>query len=134
MDTRRFVTHMRIVAGLAALISLAGCSSSKSSTPTSPGGGVSLSFSYTFPAVGSSSSQVFANAGSFAYHCAVHQGSGMTGTVVVDAASAVDSAVVQVGSGSSNVFNPASVTIKPGGLVRWVRPVGVSASNHTATR
>jgi len=66
--------------------------------------------------VGSSSSKVFATAGSYAYHCNAHQSLGMTGTVVVDAGSAVDSALVQVGAGGENLFTPAT------------------ASNHTAVR
>lgn len=134
MDARRFVTFGLVLAGLAAAVYLVSCASSGGGgSPTSPGGGT-VSFSFTFPSVGSSSSQVFATAGNYAYHCNAHQGVGMTGAVVVDAGSAVDSAIVNVGSGSTNVFAPSSVTIKPGGLVRWVRPAGVSASNHSAVR
>ena len=135
MDARRVFTFGLVLAGLAAAVYLVSCSSSGGGSPTSPGGGGgTVSFSFTFPSVGSSSSQVFATAGSYAYRCNTHQGSGMTGTVVVNAGSAVDSAIVNVGSGSSNVFDPSSVTIKPGGLVRWVRPAGVSAANHSAVR
>lgn len=134
MDARRVYTSALILAGLAAAVYLASCSSSGGGgTPTAPGGGT-VNFSFSFPSVGSSSLQVFATAGNYAYHCNAHQGVGMTGVVVVDAGSAVDSAVVNVGSGSSNVFVPSSVTIKPGGLVRWVRPAGVSATNHSAVR
>lgn len=137
MDARRVFTSGLLIAGLAAAVYLVSCSSSGGGgSPTSPGGGGggTVTFSFTFPSVGSSSSQIFATAGNYAYHCNAHQGAGMTGTVVVDAGSAVDSALVNVGSGSSNVFSPSSVTIKPGGLVRWVRPAGVSASNHSAVR
>jgi len=136
MDARRVFTFGLVLAGLAAAVSLVSCSSSGSGgSPTSPGGGGgTVSFSFTFPSVGSSSSQVFATAGNYAYHCNAHQGVGMTGAVVVDASSAVDSAIVNVGSGSNNVFEPSSVTIKPGGLVRWVRPAGVSTSSHSAVR
>ena len=136
MDARRVFTWGLVVAGFAAAVYLSSCSSSKSSAPTAPGGGGggggTVNFSFSFPNVGSSSSQVFATAGSYAYHCNAHQGSGMTGTVMVDAGSAMDSALVQVGMGG-NLFTPATVTIKPGGLVRWARPSG-TASNHTAVR
>lgn len=135
MDARRGFTWAMVLAGLAAAVYLASCSS-KSDSPTSPGGGGggTESFTFTFPNIGSSSSRTFATAGSFAYHCNAHETQGMTGTVVVSASSSNDSALVNVGSGSSNIFNPSSVTIKPGGLVRWVRPSGVSASNHSAAR
>ena len=135
MDARRIFTFGLVLAGLAAAVYLVSCSSGGGGSPTSPGGGGgTVSFSFTFPNVGSSSSRVFAAAGNYAYHCAAHQSVGMTGAVVVDAASAVDSAIVNVGSGTNNVFEPSSVTIKPGGLVRWVRPAGVSPSNHSAVR
>lgn len=134
MNARLGFTWGLVVAGLAAAVYLSSCSSSKSSAPTSPGGGGgTVNFSFSFPNVGSSSSQVFATAGSYAYHCNAHQGQGMTGTVVVDAGSAVDSALVQVGASGNNLFTPSTVTIKPGGLVRWARPSG-TASNHTAVR
>ncbi len=135
MHPLRVSVALLLLAALVVIVAAPGCSSSKSTTPTMPGGGGgSVTFSFTFPVVGSSSSRVFTDVGSFDYHCMAHQGGGMTGTVTVSAGSVVDSALVQVGSGSSNIFNPATVTIKPGGLVRWVRPSGVGASNHTATR
>ncbi|MEO5989691.1 MAG: plastocyanin/azurin family copper-binding protein [Candidatus Eisenbacteria bacterium] len=133
MNAPRIFRLAWLVAAMGAIGVLVGCSSSKSTAPTPPGG-VSITFTFSFPAVGSSSSKVFASAGSFDYHCIAHQSLGMTGTVVVDATASADSALVEVGSGGTNVFVPASVTIKPGGLVRWVRPAGVSATNHTASR
>ena len=43
----------------------------------------------------------------------------MTGTVIVDATSVTDSALVAVGGGSGTQFVPQTVTIKPNGFVRW---------------
>lgn len=98
--------------------------------PTNPGGG-GPSFNFTFPASGTSQLFTFTTAGSFTYGCTSH--SGMNGTVIVDAGAALDSAVVGVGSaGGSLSYSPSSVTIKPGGYVRWVNQS--SMSNHTVTR
>ena len=127
------VLALAVVGGLAA-----GCS--KSSAPTPPGGGGTgggPTFDFHFASIGESHSQVFSTAGSFPYHCTVHGSSGMTGTVTVDNSSVNDSATVKVGSdgvSSAFSFTPSSVTIKPGGTVRWFRPAEASLSNHTATR
>ncbi len=105
-----------------------GCGSSGGGGPTTPGGGLTIAFS--FPAQGASRTQVFADAGTYDYRCSPHGGSGMTGRVSVAAASMVDSALVNVGSGGL-LFNPSVVTIKPGGSVRWVNVSGLT--NHTVT-
>jgi plastocyanin len=63
--------------------------------------------------------------GSYGYRCKFH--SGMSGTVVVNA-SGVDSAHVDI---KDNFFDPASVTVKPGGKVNWENKGVV---NHSATR
>ena len=109
-----------------------GCSSNGSSSPTQPVTGPT--FNFTFPARGDVHEQVFAQAGTYSYHCAAHSGLGMNGTVVVDASSVVDSVGVAVGSDTPPlyVFNPATVTIKPGGKVHWFNNSGLT--NHTATR
>lgn len=67
----------------------------------------------------------FPNGGMFNYHCTFHVEMGMRGTVTV-ANGAPDSAVV-LASGSS--FTPASVSVRPGGHVRWDVPTGM----HTVT-
>ncbi len=132
MGSRRHVV-VSVAASLALLAALSACSS-KSSSPTGPGGGgtpnppapfdlgpfgVSRSIALTFP-----------NAGTFGYHCRPHAAS-MTGTVTVNA-SGDDSAVVSVGPGSTLTFQPASVTVKPGGYVRWVN-VNSTMTIHTVT-
>ena len=135
MSARRLVVLTLVsVAGL-----LAGCSSSDSPTnPGGGGGGGGPTFMFSFPAVGSSSSQVFATAGTYTYACMAHGSSGMTGTVNVSASSVLDSAVVLVGvsspSNPANQFSPSTVTIKPGRLVRWLRDEPSSAGNHSAMR
>jgi plastocyanin len=71
----------------------------------------------------------FASAGSFPFHCTIHPV--MTGTVTVDAGSANDSAFVSIVSMTSTGFSPQSVTIKPGGHVRWLNNPG--QPTHTVT-
>jgi len=110
---------------------------SKSTSPMSGGGGggggtTGPTFDLHFPATGTSQSLTFTDVGSWGYQCTPHGSCcGMTGTVVVNASTGADSALVNVGQGGNN-FVPATVTIKPGAPVRWVN---VSASTiHTATR
>ena len=114
-------------------LALGACSSKKSDegNPVAPPTGPS--FNLAFPSVGSSSSVTFPNAGTFGYHCTPHQGSGMTGTVQVVSGSGVLADTVEVGPGGTLTFVPSTVTIAPGGSVRWVRPAGSSLNNHTAT-
>ena len=117
---------------------IAGCSNSSNSTvPTPPVTGPT--FNFAFPATGTvatpgtSNKRVFtgAEAGSWAYHCIPHGGSGMTGTINV-VVGAADSAFVQVGFGNALVFNPSTVTIDTGGYVRWANVSNMT--NHTVSR
>ena len=119
---------------------VASCSSSSNSTsPTPPVTGPT--FSFAFPAAGTvgvpgtSNKRVFNEVGTWNYHCIPHGGSGMTGTIIVDPASLVDSAFVQVGfngTGQDLKFFPSTVTIKTAGYVRWANVS--SMTNHTVTR
>jgi plastocyanin len=123
----------RVLLALAAfaLILSASCGGSGGSTGPIVGGGNTppAPFNLTFPQTGTSHTLTFPNAATFGYHCTPHRSQGMTGTVMVNSGG-TDSAQVNVGQGGNN-FNPASVTIKPGGTVRWVN---VSAmTNHTVT-
>lgn len=106
-----------------------GCGGSGSRS-TNPGGG-GPSFNLTFPAQNVSRQFTFTTAGTWDYHCTAH--SNMDGVVVVDAGSANDSALVDVSSaGMAQTYTPSSVTIKPGGSVRWVNKS--TMTNHTVTR
>lgn len=115
-----------------ALAVVLGCGGG-SSKSTNPGGGASgPSFDLHFPASGTSQRFDFADAGTWDYHCTPHGNQGMTGTVVVSAGAPVDSAFVQVGPGNALTFSPSSVSIRPGGHVRWQNVS--SMTNHTVTR
>ena len=114
----------------AALLPAGGCSSDKSTNPPTVSG---PTFSFTFPQTGTSHSLVFISAGSWNYRCIPHTSSGMNGTVVVEASSPNDSQVVTVAPGDALVFDPVSVSIKPGGTVRWVN-ASTTMFNHTVTR
>ena len=117
---------------LALLAPAGGCGSKKSSPTAPPPAGGGPSFNFSFASVGTSHSITFPNEGHFGYHCAPHRTSGMTGTVHVTSGAA-DSATVDVGPNGTTSFAPATVSIKPGGTVRWVRPGTSSLTNHTAT-
>ena len=108
----------------------AGCSSKDSATTTAPVTGPS--FNFTFPTAGQSVEFTFPTAGSFGYRCAAHPS--MTGTVVVSAAATTDSALVEVGYSNTNTFDPVTVTILPGGRVRWRRQPANVTNIHTVTR
>lgn len=117
-----------------AFLLIAGCGGGGGGGPTSPGGGGTPdpAFDLRFPATGASQSFTFAKDGTWDYVCTPHAGSGMEGTVVVNAGSANDSALVTIGPSNTLTFSPASVTIKTGGTVRWVNASNMT--NHTVTR
>jgi plastocyanin len=120
---------------LTALTTSCSSSSNNSVAPTPvPGPNFNLAFptAGTLAAPGTSNKLVFNDVGSWGYRCIPHGSSGMTGTINVDAASANDSAFVQVGPGDALAFSPASVTIKPGGYVRWANVSSMTI--HTVTR
>lgn len=111
----------------AGTIAVSSCSKDSTSTPLGGGAGPELS-SGNIPN-GGVFQHTFAAAGTFPYHCSIH--AAMTGNqVVVNAGSANDSAFVQIVSNTAPGFSPASVTIKPGGQVRWLNTQG---SVHTVT-
>jgi len=123
---RALVLSLSVLA--VALLSTCGSKDSTSPSPA-PGG---PTFNFTFTMSGTSHTRTFTEVGTWNYRCVTH--GGMSGTVIVDPSSAADSVTGGVGVGSGgNVFTPASVTIKPGGQVRWVLAVG-AATNHTVTR
>ena len=118
-----------------AIAGVAGCSKSGDSTSSAPPV-TGPTFSVSFPASGASQQITFTDIGSWTYHCIPHQSSGMTGTVVVDAGAADDSASVKVGADSltANVlrFSPPTVRIRPGGHVRWYNVSSMMI--HTVSR
>jgi plastocyanin len=124
--SRRFALATLTVIALVASI---GCSSEKSTNPPFVSG---PTFNLTFTTLGKSDTLRFITVGSWNYRCIPHASAGMNGTVVVDAGSSNDSALVQIGPSDAFVFQPTSVTIRPGGLVRWVNMS--SMTNHTVTR
>ena len=132
----RPIVNLALLALLALAAGFASCT--KSTSPYGGGGGSpppagGPSFNLLFNGLGVSQSFVFADAGSWGYHCAIH-GVSMSGTVVVSAGGA-DSALVSVGVDATNApaltYTPNTVTIKPGGTVRWVNHASI---NHTVTR
>ncbi len=103
------------------------CSSKNNPASPSGGGGPELSSGPVPP--GGVYQHVFATAGAFAYHCTIH--AAMTGnSVTVSAGGMNDSAFVQIVSSTAPGFSPSSVTIKPGGHVRWINADTVT---HTVT-
>jgi plastocyanin len=139
MPKRPLLVPASLFLALIAAIFIGACSSGGSSSPTYPapggGGGGGTTFSLSFPATGSSQQFTFPTAGTFAYHCIPHGGSGMTGTVTVSASASADSDTVAVGRDASYnqalSFKPNTTTIKPGGHVRWINRS--SMVNHTVT-
>jgi plastocyanin len=77
---------------------------------------------------------MFPTADTVNYVCTPHESQGMTGTVRIHSAAAVDSMVVNVTSGGMFVFSPAIAEIKPGpnSYVRW-RNQGAGGM-HTVTQ
>jgi len=120
MRTSRFFLVL-LLAGVAVALAC-----SKKSNPTQPGGGPTEPFDS-----GTFTSGVFVHtyntAGSFSYHCKVH-GSSMSGTVNCSTG-APDSNFVNIGPGGTNTFSPTTITVKPGGYVKWTLVSG----NHSVT-
>jgi plastocyanin len=126
----------RLAASIAAValggaVAFAGCSSNNKTTNPLPVPTAPESFA-SGDLTGSPFVHVFNTGGQYAYRCTHHAPdtlSGMVGHVNVDPTSLVASAAVTVG-GVSNVFSPATVTIKPGGSVSW----SLSSGTHNVTR
>jgi FtsP/CotA-like multicopper oxidase with cupredoxin domain len=78
---------------------------------------------------GATVDMVFGAAGTFAYHCSIHQQ--MRGTVVVAAGEAPDRSVTIDDSDPMNMhFDPATVRVAPGGTVHWHN---LNNNEHTVT-
>ena len=99
------------------------CSKKKSGGQVmNPGGTLELSSDNL--GMGGTYDHAFANAGTYAYHCSFH--GTMHGSVTVVAGSPT-SANVTI---ASFAFGPASVSVAPGGTVRWINN---DAATHTVT-
>jgi len=73
---------------------------------------------------GGTYSHTFANAGTYNYFCTIH-GAGMAGTVTVANGQPASAAVTI----EDNLFNPATVSVAPGGTVTWTN----TGTTHTVT-
>ena len=122
-----------VLAGLAGLLLAGavvyGCGKKATNPMPGPGPGSNTPFDSGLQSSGFVFTRAFPVAGSVPYFCQPHGAGGMTGTVTVSASSSTDIADVAVAPGGSLVFNPASVTVKVGGQVRWTW----GSSNHTVT-
>ena len=109
---------------------LAGCGNGDSDYGSNPNpGGTPVLNSGSIPTNGSFQ-HVFADSGSFPYHCTLHPC--MTHGTVTVAAGAADSALVTIltpGGACPGGYTPLGVSVKPGGSVRWVN----QSVTHTVT-
>jgi len=101
---------------------VAACGKDKSTNPVGGGGGGAELNSGSI-ANGIAYQHTFATAGTFNYQCTIHPQ--MLGTVTV-AAGGQDSALVTIINNTSTGFSPGTVTVKPGGFVRWTNTSGMT--------
>ena len=132
MILRGLARIQRLALLVAIALPLASCGAGDH--PVAPGGGGAVGappapFNFSFPSTGHSVQLAFPVTGTFGYHCAKHGTMGMRGAVLVDS-TGLDSVVVGVGQ-SGNAYSPAAVTIRPGGVVRWVNVS--TRTDHTVT-
>lgn len=121
----RFISRRLLTATLVlALAASVGCSKSDKGGPVTGPGPTPKELDSATLSSGAVYNHTFANAGAYPYHCKFH--GGMTGTVQVSAGSP---AMVSV-SITDNAFNPASVSVAPGGSVTWTNNGG---AQHTVT-
>ena len=114
---------------VAGAVLAAGCSGDDG--PVDPPIVTGPTFDFRFPAQGVSHEFQFDGSGDWDYNCRPHRSSGMVGTIHVRESSTNDSALVAVGEGGF-FFVPDTVTVRPGGRIRWVNVSTVL--NHTASR
>jgi len=126
MKSMPFARPLVALGLLVALAALPACSDGGGGGPTAPPNPNAFNSGTMVP--GESFSHAFPNAGSIGYRCDFHPA--MVGTVTV-ATGQADSVLVAIVNSTSTGFAPASFSIRPGGVVRWVNQhTGV---NHTAT-
>jgi len=124
----RPVRARRAVASLLLLcLPLVAACSKNDSNPAAPGNGGTLELNGALAARTGIYQHQFLAAGSYPYHCTIHQG--MSGTVTVSSsAPASDSLQSVLVSGST--FTPPSLVVPVGGVVTWVNS---DDANHTVT-
>ena len=128
MRLRPLIATLAVLIVVSSAAALGGCSKNKSTNPTPTP--TPESFDSGDLVLGTPFTHTFNTAGTYAYRCLHHSTSltsGMVGTVIVDNASLITGASVNV---ASNTFSPSSVTIKPGGIVTW----NLASGTHTVTR
>ena len=131
MKSIRSVLAIAAATAILGALALLGCSTTYSTNPYGGGstGGGSSSGNASFDSgrldAPAHFAHAFPTAGTVGYRCDFHASMGMTGTVTV-AAGAADSAVVTA-TGMS--FDPSTVSVRPGGIVRW----NVTEGTHTVT-
>jgi plastocyanin len=132
MRLRSQIAVLAAIAIVTTAAALVGCSSNKTTNP--PTTTTPESFDSSTLAIGTPFTYTFSSGivtkTTFGYRCKFHGGApfNMTGSVIVDPASANTSASVTVADYS---FSPISVTVKPGSTVTWTQNTGTT---HTVTR
>ncbi len=133
---RRTVLVLAAAAAIVVVAFIASCGGSKSADGvTAPVNGPKELNSGSI-APGGAFAHKFVNAGTYGYHCSFH--ASMSGLkVIVDAsAPAADTvaAVSIIGTSAPPGFSPASLTIRPGGVVTWTNnDTGIYGMAHTVT-
>jgi plastocyanin len=123
--TRHIARGLVALLFAAALTSVVACGGGGGSNSTAPPNPMAKELNSPLLGNGAIYMDTLAAVGAYPYHCSIH--TGMMGTVVVDGGSAVSSAAVSI---SGFAFAPASVTVKPGGVVTWTNN---DATHHTVT-
>ena len=123
MKVHRSAVLSAVVLVVASLVVMAACSK-KATNPGGGGGGPELN-SGTL-AVSAQYPHVFATAGTYGYHCAIHGAAAMSGSVTVAAGQPMNVAVAI----ANFSYTPPSVSVGIGGTVVWTNN-GPSA--HTVT-
>ena len=108
----------------AGALTIYSCGGSSSSTNPGGGGGGGLELNSGDIPNGGNYAHVFANAGSFSYHCIYH--AGMTGTVVVNSGGSTMDTTFAMSTGAAY----PTITCKVGGTVHWTNNTG---TKHTVT-
>jgi plastocyanin len=122
MAIRSFLQRLSVVSLVFALAVVAACASNDDGGTTAP---PVLELNSGVLGGGAVYNHVFANVGSYPYHCEIH--GGMRDTIVVEASSPNAALAVSI---TGSAFVSSSSSIQPGGTVTWTNNDGIS---HTVT-